>query len=41
MALLGEGGEALMGIWVGRLDGKSLLEDLGLDGEIILKRIFK
>jgi len=31
----------LMGIWVGRFDGKSPLEDLGVDGKIILKWILK
>jgi hypothetical protein len=34
-------GEVLMGILVGRLDGKSPLKDLGKDGKIILKWIFK
>jgi hypothetical protein len=28
-------------VLVGRPDGKSHLEDLGIDGKIVLKRIFK
>jgi hypothetical protein len=40
MALWGKG-EVFIGIWVRRLDGKSPLEEPGIDCKIILKRISK
>jgi hypothetical protein len=34
-------GEVHMRIWVGSPDGKKPLEDIGVDGKILLKWIFK
>ena len=40
MACIGERGGAYRD-WVGKVEGKSQLEDLGLDGRIILKLTLK
>jgi hypothetical protein len=40
VACIGNGGGADRD-WVGKMEGKSQLEDLGLDGSIILKLILK